>query len=318
MNETLQLIGSFATVWLLTWLLCLMALAGACALLRNSLRRWHPALAANLLLILLAFPFLLSLTTTALLFLPGTEAALVSAHCHDDCQAHAPLIGIPWLAEIGLLLILLITLNMARHLIGNLRAASRLRAQLALVEQSGDGYRLLDDPQPFVFTLGWWRNLIYITRGLLEECSAEELAIILAHEQAHVRRRDNVRLLLARLFLLPLPRPLRKRLFADLHLLIESACDFDAARLHGSTEVAAALLHVQKLVPARRQIQTYSIASAFTGAEVAQRIHALLEAPSASRWQQVGLQLSVLTLILMSFGLVDPLHHGIELLIGMH
>lgn len=313
-----QLIGSFATIWLLTWLLCLVALAGVYSLLRDRLRRWHPALGSNLLLIFFACPFLLSLITTVLLFLPGIDAALVSAHCHDNCQAHAPLIGIPWLAEIGLLLILLITFAMVRHLLSNLRAAGRLRTQLALVAEPANGYYLLNDSQPFVFTLGWWRNQIYITRGLLRECQERELDIILAHEQAHARRRDNVRLLLARLFLLPLPRPLRVRLFADLHLLIESACDFVAAAAHGSTEVAAALLHVQKLVPTQHRLHQQSIASAFTGAEVELRIRALLEAPRASRWQLIGLQLSVLTLVLISLGLVDPLHHGIELLIGRH
>lgn len=315
MTEFLKIAGSFATVWLATWFACALVLALVYPLIRSFILSWHPAVAGNLLLLLLAFPLLLSLSTVALMFLPLFESTLVSAHCHDDCAAHLPLIEVPWLAETGLALTLLIGGFLSYRLLLNLRVSKRLQRQLAHLTSDEGSYRLLDNAQPFVFTLGWWKNEVYMTRGLREHCTDQDMAVILAHEHAHSRRRDNIRLLAAMLFNLILPGRLGKRLHDDLHLLVESACDFEAAKKRDPLEVAETLLKIQKLSPEHWHLGSSALLSAFTGAEVELRIKALVHGRHESIVQQASLQLSFLLLILASINLVDPLHHGIEILL---
>ncbi|MGQ9425410.1 M48 family metalloprotease [Gilvimarinus sp. F26214L] len=63
---------------------------------------------------------------------------------------------------------------------------------------------LLYQDEPLVFTLGWWRARIYVSRGLVSSCRKTELDIVFAHEGGHERRRDNRRMVAAQLGLLPL------------------------------------------------------------------------------------------------------------------
>lgn len=48
-------------------------------------------------------------------------------------------------------------------------------------------------PNP-AFTAGWWRPLVYVASGLAERLGRGELTAVLAHERAHVVRRDPLRL----------------------------------------------------------------------------------------------------------------------------
>lgn len=318
MTEVLTFTGSFAMVWLLTWAACSLVLALFYSLLRKQLRRLHPAESSSVLLLLLAFPVLLSLVSTLLLFTPGLESSLVSQHCHENCQAHAPMVQSVELAALGLILMTAVVLLLAAKLVFHLHVSRRLMKQLHALAEPARNYWLLDDDKPLVFTLGWWRNRVFLTRGLLQHCSDSDLAIILAHESAHARRLDNIRLLLARLFLLILPPGLAKKLYADLHVFTEAACDLVAAEESDNIDVASTLLKVQRLAPSRFTYCDSSITSAFTGAETEQRIRMLLEnGARAGRHRPIGSMLCALALLAGSLLLVDPLHHSIELLLQL-
>lgn len=85
-------------------------------------------------------------------------------------------------------------------------------------------------PNP-AFTAGWVRPHIYVAARLHEALSTEELSAVLAHEHAHVRRRDPARLSVLRfvgcaLFWLPALR----RLAADAADDAEIAADDTAVR----------------------------------------------------------------------------------------
>ncbi|MCB1670378.1 MAG: M56 family metallopeptidase [Gammaproteobacteria bacterium] len=317
MSSLLTVTGSFALVWLSTWLLCSLTLTVLYPLLRRHLLRLHPADGSALLLLLLAFPVLLSLVSTLLLFTPGLETSLVSDHCHGNCQAHIPLVNSAGLAGTGLVLLAVLVLILGSRLLFHVRVGRRLMAQLATLARPGQHYWLLDDDDPLVFTLGWWRNRIYLTRGLLRRCSQADIAIVLAHEKEHVRRLDNLRLLLARLFLLVVPRGLAGTLFADLHALTESACDLAAAEQSDPLDVAGTLLKVQRLVPSRITYHEASITSAFTGAEIERRVQALLDYHAGVPNLLHGVRLCALALLVCSVLLVDPLHHSVELLLHL-
>ncbi|HYW31607.1 MAG TPA: M56 family metallopeptidase [Gemmatimonas sp.] len=101
--------------------------------------------------------------------------------------------------------------------------------------------RIVDGlPNP-AFTAGWLRPRIYVARELADVVSPDELGAVLAHEHAHVIRRDPARLSILRfvgcaLFWLPALR----RLAADVADDAEIAAD-DAA-VHGRPLVLASAI----------------------------------------------------------------------------
>lgn len=315
MNEFWQTVGSFSTIWLLTWLLCSLCLIVVYPLLREIILKWQPALACKALNLLFALPFLLSLGASCLLFLPE-HAGLVDLHCHDECVAHSPLISSPQLAIVGLLLMSLLLCTLLGKLINQLMQSRRLRNRLLAVSESCEGAWVLQTDTPVVFTVGLLNNSIFLTQGLKARCEARDLDIVLAHEQAHCRRRDNFRLLTVRLLLLVLPRRLSRQCYEDFHLTVESACDFAAAEEFGTTEVAEALLKIQRLSPGPGQWRSPLLASAFTGAEVESRIHALLSGRPATPGQRLMLRALPLMTAIVCLAVVGPLHHAIETLMG--
>ena len=318
MTEFIEFAGSFATVWVGLWFLLACLLALVYPWMKDRLLAWHPALASNMLLLLLACPLLLSFSCTLFLFLPMLETALVSSHCHDNCATHVPLVAIPEVALLGLGVVTAILAVFLVQIAKNLRATLRLQKQLLSLAKPDGEYLALADKQAFVFTLGWWKNQIYVTEGLKQHCSEEELAVVLAHEKAHTRRYDNIRLLLATVFTSVLPARISRPFLDDFHLMIESACDFEASERFGELKVAETLLKIQKLSPAQCAIGSTVISTAFTGSEVKQRITALIQGRALSRLQRASFQLSLLLLMAVSLGLVQPLHHGVEYLFALH
>ncbi|WP_130290024.1 M56 family metallopeptidase [Pseudonocardia sediminis] len=109
----------------------------------------------------------------------------------------------------------------------------------------------LDTGDRLAFCAGLWRPRLYVSRGAVERLAADELAAVLAHEEAHLQRRDPLRGLLRRagadvLFFAPLARHWdhRRRLRAEL------AADRAAVRRTGVPALAGALLSMVATAPA--------------------------------------------------------------------
>jgi hypothetical protein len=86
------------------------------------------------------------------------------------------------------------------------------------------------DPVPRAFSVGLTRPRVVVTTGALKTLQPAELTALLAHEHAHVRRHDALRLLLARaiadgLFFCPGARQLAARLAALAELQADEAAD---------------------------------------------------------------------------------------------
>jgi len=125
-------------------------------------------------------------------------------------------------------------------------ASRRFESRLPLI---GDlpgvpGGRVVADSAPHAFCLGWLRPRIYVSRGALDALDGAEREAVIAHELHHARRRDPLRLLLARslgegLFFLPVLRRLAERYAA----LAELAADEAAVKAsRGPQPLASALL----------------------------------------------------------------------------
>jgi hypothetical protein len=136
----------------------------------------------------------------------------------------------------------------ARSLRRQVRASRRFLEALPIateaIEVDGTACRLIDATEPHAFCAGYVRPAVFVSRGVIERLTREELRAVVSHEVHHADRRDPLRLLLARaladaLFFLPVLRRSSERYAA----LGELAADEAAVRrIEGSGPLASALL----------------------------------------------------------------------------
>lgn len=192
----------------------------------------------------------------------------------------AALVGLAGLALIVLLRGIRSALVEAR---AQLRVCAGLR--LAVEEQlEGAPVRLFPSSRPQAFCAGLLRPRVFLSAAARERLSQAELRAVLAHEGHHVRRRDPLRLLVARilaaaLFFVPALGRLERR-YGE---LAELAADEAAVRTAGSAALASALL---KLGGSDHPGATVALAS--------ERVDHLCGAPTRWRLEPRVLALSLL------------------------
>jgi Zn-dependent protease with chaperone function len=161
-------------------------------------------------------------------------------------------VGLDDLSVVSLLVLSLSSLSVAvlalalRSAVRQLRRRRRFLHGVRVVGRAdieGCPSLVVDDERARAFCTGLWRPRVYVTRGTLELLPADQLAAVVAHEQHHARRRDPLRLFVARaladgLFFLPALGRLADR-YAS---LAELAADEAAVSRAGPRPLAAALL----------------------------------------------------------------------------
>ena len=143
-------------------------------------------------------------------------------------------------------LALIVFVRGLRSVLTEARAQLRVRSGLrAAVEHQLDGafVRLFPSSRPQAFCAGLLRPRVFLSSPACDRLSQAELRAVVAHEGHHVRRRDPLRLLVARvladaLFFVPALRRLERR-YAE---LAELAADEAAIRAAGSAALASALV----------------------------------------------------------------------------
>ena len=133
-----------------------------------------------------------------------------------------------------------------RSLARQLRASRRyVRARCAWPTSYSRGTLwMFDDPRPHAFCAGYLRPRIYLSTGARIALPEPELEAVLAHERHHARRRDPLRILLARavadgLFFVPALKQLAAR-YAELAELAADEAAF--AQTRDRRPLASALL----------------------------------------------------------------------------
>jgi Zn-dependent protease with chaperone function len=304
----LSLLSSILLCVLALWLLFGLLQAGIYRWLQPTLQTIDPSQASTVLLSWLALAPFAALLASYVLYSPDLAQWLVAGHCHsDECHMHGPqsrLAVLPAALLTGWTLYTLVRCVRRQWL-----PARRLCDHLASIGDDNGGFITLASTQPTAFTLGWLKPKIFISTGMQEACSAQDIDCILHHEAAHLQRRDNLRLLVGKILTAPLPRRSAQPALDDLKLSCEKACDLRAAAMLSRESVAAALIRV-----ARLQQQAAPVASlAFVGNRTEQRIHALLDDPLAPlAGEKVFVAASIALLIILA--LINPLHRAIELI----
>jgi Zn-dependent protease with chaperone function len=126
----------------------------------------------------------------------------------------------------------------SRRFLGALPVAERQ------AEVDGVAVVVIDAAEPQAFCAGYIRPRTYLSRGALEQLTSKELRAVVAHELHHLRRRDPLRLLIARaladaLFFVPLLGRVSDRYAALGELAADEAA---VGRLQGRGALASALL----------------------------------------------------------------------------
>lgn len=109
---------------------------------------------------------------------------------------------------------------------------------------------LVADARPLAFTHGLLRPRICVSTGALERLAPDELTAVLAHERAHVERRDPLRELITRalaasMFFVPVLKDLHRHFLARR----EIEADERAVRVAGPPALASALLKLLPVIP---------------------------------------------------------------------
>ncbi len=193
------------------------------------------------------------------------------------------------------------------------------RGDLRLVED-GRSVALIDVTAPIVAVCGGWHPRIIASRRVFETCSADEFRQVIAHEAAHVRTRDNLKLLLLisgadALAWLPSGACMTARWRAA----AEFAADERAAGADPRKRVvlAAALIKVARLADgAQRTLPALTMAVAAD--EVEERVRRLL-APAATaprRSMTAVLAAGALLIPALALPFYGPIDRAIEALVA--
>ncbi len=275
---------------------------------------------SKILVIWLLSPIFIAvnLSLSGLLFNWMQSHEMATAHCtsHNNSMAHLcwfePIVHISdhlWMAAIGLMALVIIfnaykgikLMLKHRHFQSTLNAVSE--------QQENNVFRISSE-HFFVFSSGLLSPQAYISSQLLEHLSAEEIEVVLAHEQAHCRRRDVLRKLLlsfAGLFHLPVTR---QHLLNDLELSHEQICDNAAVQ-----KVASRFLVAETIIKVARQLQLLTPESemgiiSFDGSHIDIRIQQLLDQPKPVNPYLLFFSTALLGMVIScALMLTMPLHH---------
>ncbi len=111
------------------------------------------------------------------------------------------------------------------------------------LDAAGPGaLRVLDGPLPFAYCLPGRSPRVVVSDGALRVLTAGQIAAVLAHEQAHLRRRHDLVTESFTAFHRAVPAPLRSRAPLDaVNLLLEMLADDAARARHGPGPLREAL-----------------------------------------------------------------------------
>lgn len=197
--------------------------------------------------------------------------------------------------------------------------ARRLLRALEVVSEpaAAKGVRIVSSPRDFCFTAGIVDPRVFVSRTTWDRLASDQRAAVLAHEQAHIAQGDLWRRAgLGMLSALGAP-VVASGLLRLWDGATERLCDRAAARLVGDRLVVASAL----LALVGRQQAPAAVGAAFTtGNDVVGRVEALLDGAledgAAVRWLRRALTVTIALAAALVLLAADPLHHGLETLLG--
>ncbi|GLS24796.1 M56 family metallopeptidase [Marinibactrum halimedae] len=173
--------------------------------------------------------------TMILLSLPALSFIFVIDHCHaTHCAPHTvhmqkETIKGAMLVSLILVLLLCVSVIMLMQL---LKSRQKLKLLGQLSKKSTAAFRIVDSPAHLAWCVGLIRPQIYLSSGLIDALSPKQIEAVLAHELAHVVRKDNLRKWLLHWATFVWPSRFKHQIRRDLAHYIEQICDVMAAKVN--------------------------------------------------------------------------------------
>ena len=288
---------------------------------RNRLIQLPCQIRSKILTIWLLSPAFIGILLTFSGLLPSwmDSHEIATRHCsiHNNGIAHLcwfdPIVHISdliWMIGVSIMTLVIIfnAYKVINLLIKHWRFQTTLRA-ISEQEPQRDVFRIASE-HFFVFSSGLFAPQAFISSQLLEQLSAQQLDVVLAHEQAHCQRRDVLRRLLLNFTgLLHFPET-RQRMLNDLELAYEQICDVAAVQKVGDRfSVAETIIKIARQLNLTKPEQDIGII-AFNGSHIDIRIQQLLEQPKPVSRNALFFSSLLFSLILIGIlSLTMPLHH---------
>lgn len=176
----------------------------------------------------------------------------------------------------------------------------------------GVAFRVIDSRAPNAFTAGVLKPQCYISTALVNALDKTELAIIAAHEQAHIDHKDPLFKPLFSFLCDCFPKPVGRFLQSRYVLVTELLADKSTVKRYDAPDIAATLVKVARMQKAIPGMSGSAQFSHFGGDHLSQRVRHLVAADVEHH--AVGSLLVVATalLLILPFSAVDQLHHLIE------
>jgi hypothetical protein len=277
-------IGLFERALLVAATACLFGAALASALVPATplVRALPPRARALCIEAILFLPWLAPAVLLGAGLAPSLMALLWPSvdHCqtHDDHHDHLCLLHPPPAAhDLSTVLACLVLGAVAVRLLGLLpriaRAHHAARQLLDAGQRGAGGVWSLPTDLPVVAVVGAWTQAVVVSDGARRRVSPETLEIALAHERAHVTRRDLQRGVLVTLAGAAHGPETFAHWVADLSVAREQACDEAAADHVGDRiRVAEAILEVARAMSDTRLLREHA---SFERASIAFGVDAL-------------------------------------------
>ena len=214
--------------WLLLSLLLSWCVAGCWRVANTQRVPFSPDVQVKLLFTLVWLPFACAAFSLIINELPPISRYLVGEHCHEShCGPHdlyiptSSTLGAGVLAfAIGLLCVTIVMmarqlyLNKRFHQLLQLASARSPANSCANFCNSASGpqadmkqfYQRVDSQVPSAWCAGLLRPQIYVSQGLVEKLTDNQLNLVLLHEFNHVRQLDNIKLMCVRYFMILWPK----------------------------------------------------------------------------------------------------------------
>lgn len=205
-----------------------------------------------------------------------------------------------WQSWHGLSLVLSVLLSLyliAKAFIAlkNYQQQDHKRRALSLLTLNQNGH--FQHTQAMAFTSGLLQPKVYISTGLAQQLTTQELAMVTLHEQAHVNRYDPLKKWLFLMAASFFPRTVAYQFLNTLELAMEYGADHTVAKQFDALDFAETLLKVARLMNS-------------PAAQVQQRLHYLIDAKAVGFFTPLALLLLQFTLPLLAvFFTMDYLHH---------
>jgi len=227
-------------VWIVVAVLGSLIASLAAPLCRRVLAQADPTNRSLLMLLYALTPYLSALIVVVLQANPSLATNLVPHHCHHQaCAPHTPEVVLHSVAGTTLIVVSLLATTFVA--VSGTLGLIRLCHKLKVLHHFSHGhqtisYRTINDPTPFAWCSGLFRQQIYISTGLISRVTEDQLRAVLMHESVHKERMDNLRKTIVHLANCFWFGAKRRQFAIDFEDALESTChDIAASRLKGSS-----------------------------------------------------------------------------------